>query len=116
LARYSRIPKLLIAQAAAVLLMMSCASGHAPHQLTVQVARDFVGTLTIATCVPSASDSYISANREGRGETSVCPANDESISVVVVRGDRRVAGAPESVSILRAGDGVPTSIRATVRP
>lgn len=107
---------LLIALFSAVFLMLSCASSHAPQQLTVHVAVEFVGTVSIATCVPSASGGYISANRDGRGETSICPMNGEMVSVVVVRGDRRVAVAPESVSILRAGDGLPTSIQATIRP
>jgi hypothetical protein len=114
--RPSCVPLLLAIQIGAISLMLSCASSQPVQRLTVRVPSGFVGAIHLDTCVPSASASDLSTNSVGAGATSACPARDGNIEITVVRGDRKYTVAPSDVSISRTGDGIPTGIRAEVRP
>jgi hypothetical protein len=111
----SRILELLAVEVATIVLMLSCASSRPLQAITVHVPSGFTGTIRVSTCNPAAPATDISANSSGVSETSACPSRETGVDVVVMRGDQRYTPAPESVSILRTGDGIATSLRIEVR-
>lgn len=96
--------------------MLSCASSQPARHLIVHVKGNFVGTIRIATCVGSSTDSDVYAREDGVGETSACPGRGEDVAVTLVRGVEQRVIAPEELVIPRTGDGIATSIQMNVRP
>jgi hypothetical protein len=111
----SRVSVLLGLEIAAVSLLLSCGLSHPPQRLTVHVAPRFTGTVHISTCVQSAPNADLTADEQGVAATSACPSSDEAVELVVLRGDQSYKIAAEDVSIMRTGDGIPTTIQAEIR-
>jgi hypothetical protein len=114
--RRSNVPLLLGVQIGALSLMLSCASSHPPERFTVRVQPEFTGTVHIQTCVQPAPATDLVIDNQGAGATSACPSSDATVELTVLRGDQRYVIAAQDVSIDRTGDGIPTSIKAEIRP
>jgi hypothetical protein len=97
-------------------LVLSCASSQPPQTLTVHIAPGFTGTIHVSTCVASAPAADVSTDIDGAGQTSACPARNASVAIAVVRGHQQYTIGPEKVTVLRTGDGLATSIQASIRP
>ena len=110
------VPLLFAVQIGAISLMLSCASSHPPERFTVRVAAGFTGTLHINTCVQSAPATDLTIDNRGIGATSACPSPDATVELTVQRGDKRYTLTAPDISISRTGDGIPTSIKAEIRP
>jgi len=72
----------------------------------------FSGSMHVSTCVTGAPAGEITLDEQGLGKTSLCPAVDHSVEIEVIRTDRRFKLNSAEVRILRAGDGISTSIEA----
>jgi hypothetical protein len=107
---------LFAVQIGAISLMLSCASSQPPERFTVRVAAGFTGTIHVNTCVPSAPATDLTVDEQGVGATSACPSRDATVELTVLRADQQYTVAAPDISILRTGDGIPTSIRAEIRP
>jgi len=92
--------------------MLSCGASLHPDQLTVRVPKMFSGSMHVSTCVTGAPAGEITLDEQGLGKTSLCPAVDHSVEIEVIRTDRRFKLNSAEVRILRAGDGISTSIEA----
>ena len=115
----SRLPNvalLFAVEIGAISLMLSCAWSRPPERFTVRVATGFTGTAHIATCVQSAPATDLAVDQQGIGATSACPSNGTAVELTVLRGDQSYVIAAEDVSIARTADGIPTSIKAEIRP
>jgi hypothetical protein len=92
--------------------MLSCGASLHPDQLTVHVPKMFSGRIHVITCVAGAPAGEVTLDEQGLGKTSLCPAVDHSVEIEVIRSDRHYKLDSTEVRILRAGDGVSTSIEA----
>jgi hypothetical protein len=110
------VPLLFAVQIGSISLMLSCASSHPPKRFTVRVAAGFSGTVHVNTCVQSAPATDLTIDNQGVGATSVCPSPDATVELTVLRGDQKYILATPDISISRTGDGIPTSLRAEIRP
>lgn len=90
--------------------MLSCGASLHPDQLTVYVPKTFSGSMHVSTCVAGAPAREVTLDERGSGQTSLCPAIDHSVELEVVRSDRHFKLNSTEVRILRAGDGISTSI------
>jgi hypothetical protein len=104
---------LLLATIFAAFLLFSCAAKQAPREITVKVPVNYSGDLTLSPCSPQSS-ADVSVDTKGAGPTSACPKPGETVALTVVRSGEEVRVAPEQVTIERAGDGLPVSIKAHV--
>jgi hypothetical protein len=104
---------LLLATIFAAFLLFSCAAKQAPHEITVNVPANYSGDLTLNPCSPRSSVD-VSVDGKGSAPTSACPKPGETVTLRVVRNGEEVRVAPEQVTIERAGDGLPVSIKAHV--
>jgi hypothetical protein len=95
-------------------LMLSCASSLRPDPLTVHVPGQFSGTLHVSTCVSSAPAGEITVDDRGLGKTALCPAVDRTVEIEVIASDRQYRLAAADVRIERTGDGIATSIEASL--
>ncbi len=95
-----------------VLWMLSCGASLHPDQLTVRVPKMFSGSMHVSTCVAGAPAAEVTLDEQGLGKTSLCPAVDHSVELEVIRTDRHYKLNSTEVRILRAGDGISTSIEA----
>jgi hypothetical protein len=92
--------------------MLSCGASLHPDQLTVRAPKMFSGAMHVSTCVAGAPAGEVTLDEQGQGKTSLCPGVDHSVELEVIRTDRRYKLNSTEVHILRAGDGISTSIEA----
>jgi hypothetical protein len=92
--------------------MLSCGASLHPDQLTVHVPKALSGSIHVSTCVAGAPAGEVTLDEQGLAKTSLCPAVDHSVEIEVIGADRRYKLNSTDVRILRAGDGISTSIEA----
>jgi hypothetical protein len=92
--------------------MLSCGASFHPDQLTVHVPKALSGSIHVSTCVAGAPAGEVTLDEHGLGQTSLCPAVDHSVEIEVIKTDRRYKLNSTDVRIIRAGDGISTSIEA----
>jgi hypothetical protein len=92
--------------------MLSCGASLHPDQLTVRVPGHFSGSMHITPCIAGTPAGEVTLDEQGMGKTSLCPAVNRSVEIEVVGSDRSYKLNPSEVHILRAGDGIATSIEA----
>jgi hypothetical protein len=95
-------------------LLFSCGAAKSAQEIAVQVPDHFAGTLQIAPCNASATKDHVTANDKGVAQTSSCPQSGQAVTLVIVRGSQMQRITPENVQVMRAGDGIPVRIQATV--
>lgn len=98
------------------LLLFSCAAAKSAQEITVQVPEEFSGLVKIDPCESKASADHISVDAKGLAATSSCPKTGQQVTLVIVRAGKTYRITPENVAVLRAGDGLPVRIQATVPP
>ena len=96
----------------AVFLVLSCGASLHPDQLTLRVPPHFSGSVHVTPCVAGAPSGEVVLDEQGMGKTSLCPAVNHAVEIEVVGPDRSYKLNPSEVRILRAGDGIATSIEA----
>jgi|HubBroStandDraft_2_1064218.scaffolds.fasta_scaffold263013_1 hypothetical protein len=92
--------------------MLSCGSSLHPDQLKVRVPKMFSGSMHVSTCVAGAPAEEVTLDEQGLGKTALCPAVNRTVEIEIIRTDRRYKLKSTEVRILRAGDGISTSIEA----
>jgi hypothetical protein len=92
--------------------MLSCGASLHPDRLTVHVPKALSGSIHVSTCVAGAPAGEVTLDEQGLAKTSLCPAVDHSVEIEVIGADRRYKLNSTDVRILRAGDGISTSIEA----
>ena len=92
--------------------MLSCGASLHPDQITVRVPDHFSGNIHVTPCIAGAPAGEVTLDEQGLGKTSLCPAIDHSVEIEVIKTDRRYKLNSTEVHILRAGDGISTSIEA----
>lgn len=112
MSKHSNLLYLSSAVLGTVFWMLSCGASLHPDQLTVHVPKTFSGSMNISTCVAGAPAGDVTLDAQGLGKTSLCPAVNHSVELEVIRTDRRYKLNSTEVRILRAGDGISTSIEA----
>jgi hypothetical protein len=95
-----------------VFWMLSCGASLHPDQLSVYVPTHLSGIIHVSTCVAGAPAREVTIDEQGSGKTSLCPAVNHSVEIEVIKTDRRYKLNSTEVRILRAGDGISTSIEA----
>jgi len=114
--RLSYVGSLLVLELGALSSLLSCGLANPPQRLTLRVDPGFRGRVHISTCVQSAPAAEITADSQGAAATSICPTSDQAVELVVVRAGQSHKITAQEISVLRTGDGIPTSIQADVRP
>jgi hypothetical protein len=92
-------------------VLASCAAKTAPTRVTANVADNFSGVLHLRPCVGGAKEPIV-ADNQGNAEMSACPLGE--LEIVVTKRSGTVYIKSEDVRVLRAGDGIPVSVTASV--
>jgi hypothetical protein len=111
--RLDSLTTLLLATIFTTFLLFSCAAKQAPREITVKVPADYSGELNLTPCSTGAP-AEVSVDSRGFGSTSACPRADETVTLTVIRGGADLRVPPDQVTIERAGDGLPVTIKARV--
>jgi hypothetical protein len=96
------------------LLLFSCAAAKSAQEITVQVPPEFTGMVLINPCDPKATADHALVNARGLAATSACPKPGQQVTLLIDRAGKTYRISPENVIVLRAGDGLPVEINATV--
>ncbi len=95
-------------------LLLSCGSSAHPDHLTIRDPRHFTGVMHVDTCVSGAPSEEVTLDPTGVGKTSLCPAPDHTVELEIVEPEQHYKIAANKVHIRRTGDGIVTSIEATL--
>jgi hypothetical protein len=95
-------------------LLLSCGSSRHPDHLTIRDPRHFTGVVHVDTCVSGAPSQEVTLDQTGVAKTSLCPAADHTVELEIIETDQHYKIAANKVHIRRTGDGIVTSIEATL--
>jgi hypothetical protein len=98
------------------LLLFSCGAARSAQEIMVQVPEEFTGTVKIDPCESKASVDHVLVDAKGLAATSACPKPGQRVTLLIVRAGKTYRITPENVAVLRAGDGLPVRIQASVPP
>jgi hypothetical protein len=112
--RLDGLTTFLIATVFAAFLLYSCGAKQAPKEIKVTVPADFSGEMTLDPCTSGVS-AEVTLNARGIAATSACPKPGETVTLTVVKGGQNYRVPTDDVTIERAGDGLPVTIKARVR-
>ena len=112
--RLDGLTTLLLATVFAAFLLYSCGAKQAPREITVTVPADFSGQISLDPCANGLS-AEVTVNAQGAAPTAACPKPGETVTLTVVKAGQNYRIPSNEVTIERAGDGLPVSIKARVR-